>query len=81
MNYQTADLAARFQMEAINRRATLLGSLGALPAAPALLPAFRRRVVALPAAIDVRHGSDKARISRRLYEVSAHAPQSERKAS
>lgn len=84
MNYETAALTAHFEFEAINRRATLMGSLGKLPSAPSLMPLFRRRVVSLPAAIEIRHAgtSEKARIARRLREVAAPAPvHAERKAS
>lgn len=84
MNYETAALTARYQLAEVSRRAELMGSLGKLPAAPALLPIFRRRTVTpLNAAIEVVHAdrNEKARIARRLREVSVHAPMSERKAS
>ena len=84
MNYETAAIAARFECEAINRRASLMGSLGTLPSAPSLLPLFRRRVIAIPAAIEIRHPgtSEKARIARRLRDVAAQSPMhAERKAS
>lgn len=84
MNYETAALTARFELAEVSRRAELMGSLGSLPAAPALFPIFRRRAVApLNAPIDVAHPdrNEKARIARRLREVSVHAPMSERKAS
>ena len=84
MDYETAALTARYQLAGVSRRADLMGSLGGLPAAPALLPIFRRRSVTPPnAPIDVVHAdrNEKARIARRLREVSVHAPVSERKAS
>lgn len=84
MNYETAALTARFELAEVNRRAELMGSLGRLPAAPALLPIFRRRAVApLDATVEIAHPerNEKARIARRLREVSVHAPMSERKAS
>ena len=84
MNYETATLAARYELAQVSRRAELMGSLGKLPAAPALLPIFRRRAVTpLREVVDVIHAdrNEKARIARRLREVSVHAPMSERKAS
>ncbi len=84
MNYEIAALTARYELAQVNRRAELMGSLGKLPLAPALLPIFRRRTVSpLSATVEILHAgrSEKARIARRLHEVSVHSPMSERKAS
>jgi len=50
----TAALAARFMLQEISRRASLMGSLGQLPAPRPLRP-FRRRVIALPGVVEVQH--------------------------
>ncbi len=55
MNHNIAFETARLQLSQISRRAELLGRLGDLPQPRPLLP-FRRRVISLPAAIEVRHG-------------------------
>jgi hypothetical protein len=55
MNHNIAIETARLQLAEVNRRADLLGSLGKIPRPRPLRP-FRRRVVLLPAAIEVRHG-------------------------
>lgn len=84
MNYETAALTARFQVAEVSRRAELMGSLGRLPAAPALLPIFRRRTVSpLSQTVEIVHAdrNEKARIARRLREVSVHGAMSGRKAS
>lgn len=77
--FETAAAIARFELAAISRRADLLGTLGSLPAAPAALPLFRRRVITLPASVEVRHAQPssrsrrdgRARIARRLRELEA----------
>ena len=84
MNYETAALTARYELAEVSRRAELMGSLGKLPSAPALFPIFRRRaVMPLNTTVEIVHAdrNEKARIARRLREVSVHAPMSERKAS
>ncbi|MBE0610893.1 MAG: hypothetical protein IH609_16045 [Dehalococcoidia bacterium] len=55
MNHNIAIETARLQLVHVSRRAELLGSLGEIPQPRPLLP-FRRRVVSLPSAIEVRHG-------------------------
>ena len=47
-------LEMQLRTERANRRASLLASLGPLPK-PEPLRIFRRRVVALPRPVDVRH--------------------------
>ena len=84
MNYETAELAAHFELEAVNRRAALLGALGQLPSTPPLLPMFRRRAMAIPAAIEIRHGgtNEKARVAQPLHDATAQpAAHADRKAS
>jgi hypothetical protein len=56
-----------------------MGSLGELPKAQPLFP-FRRRVISLPAAIELHHESEKARVRRRLREL-APGQLNERRAS
>jgi hypothetical protein len=82
--FESAATSASFRIEEINRRASLRGSLGTLPTAPALLPAFRRRVISLSGTVEVRHAAknEDQRITRRLREVSAPVhPGREREAS
>ncbi|MCZ7577683.1 MAG: hypothetical protein M5U18_11815 [Dehalococcoidia bacterium] len=55
MNHNIAIETARLQLVHVSRRAELLGSLGEIPQPRLLLP-FRRRVVSLPSAVEVRHG-------------------------
>jgi hypothetical protein len=54
MNHNIAIETARLQLVQVSRRAELLGSLGQIPQPRPLLP-FRRRVVSLPAAVEIRH--------------------------
>lgn len=54
MNDTIAFETARLQLTRVSRRAELLGRLGQLPQPRPLFP-FRRRVISLPAAIEVRH--------------------------
>jgi hypothetical protein len=53
MNHQIAFETARLQLSQVSRRAELISRLGDLPRPRPLLP-FRRRVISLPAAIEVR---------------------------
>jgi hypothetical protein len=50
-------LEVRLRTERANRRASLLSSLGPLPKRKPLR-LFSRRVVALPAPVDIRHHGD-----------------------
>lgn len=84
MHYEIAALIARTELAAITRRAELMGSLGTLPSAPALLPLFRRRAVTpLPATVDVTHARRDARVEavRRPGELSVQPVFEQRKAS
>ncbi|MCC6959193.1 MAG: hypothetical protein IT301_05045 [Dehalococcoidia bacterium] len=72
MNYEAAAIIARYEQEAISRRADVAAALGGLPALP-LLPLFRRRTLnPLTAAVEVRHAraADDTRIDRRLQELA-----------
>ncbi len=62
------------------RRATLASRLGDLPK-PAGLALFHREAKPLTCVVEVRRNSDKARIRRRLVELSAPQAQPHRKAS
>jgi hypothetical protein len=79
MTHESALEASRLRIELASRRANLMGSLGELPKAQPLFP-FRRRVISLPAAIELHHESEKARVRRRLREL-APGQLNERRAS
>lgn len=84
MHYEIAALIARTELAAITRRAELMGSLGTLPSAPALLPLFRRRAVTpLQATVEVAHArrDDRVEVARRLSELSTPPAFEQRKAS
>ena len=77
MTHEIAFELSRQRLSEVEKRASLLASLGNLPKPEALFT-FRRRVIPLAATVEVRHAvSDKERIRRRLLELSAQ----QRKAS
>jgi len=84
MHYEIAALIARTELAAITRRAELMGSLGTLLSAPALLPLFRRRAVTpLRATVEVAHARrvDRVEAVRRPGELSVQPAFEQRKAS
>lgn len=84
MHYEIAALIARTELAAVTRRAELMGSLGTLPSAPAVLPLFRRRAVTpLQATVEVAHArrDDRVEAVRRPGELSVQPVFEQRKAS
>lgn len=84
MHYEIAALIARTELAAVTRRAELMGSLGTLPSAAALLPLFRRRAVTpLQATVEVAHArrDDRVEAVRRPGELSVQPVFEQRKAS
>lgn len=82
MNFETAAMNTRFEMDEMIRRANIMGPMGHLSAARPFF-AGRRKVTALAAIVEVRrtNHTDSARVARRLLEVAMPTNYMDRKAS
>lgn len=82
MNFEIAAINARYEQDAMVRRANHFGPMGNVPGARSLF-AGRRQAAPLTAIVEVchPHRPESERIARRLRDLSAPASQMERKAS
>ena len=80
MTAETAFELSRQRVQEADRRATLASRLGELPK-PAGLALFLRDAKPLACAVEIHRNSDRARIRRRLVELSAPQARPHRRAS